>query len=334
MKRLLCMLAVFVTANVFSQAPDSTLVRVLGVGSSDKEAMEDGFTRAAGIVSGVVTLSDKEVKRDRLIKNETFNYNAGYVDKYTIVNRSKDTGLISLEMDVWIRSSKLADQKLHTAKNAQDLEGGEISRQYSSYLKDRQQVDNLIGKIIDDYPKHAYTLKVGATQVKVDEDRRAYLNIPWEVSWNEKYLIALKEALSLTQDKREFWDLSCFCWKAKRRIRILTKDNPKQSKWNDDVFYFKDAVLVDKVQSRMLGMLCIRVNILNKENNIIYSTWRRTGITWDGHDSDPTLFEILNHSSESVWGNNIQINVKDPKLSKVIDQADRSEVSLDLNCKV
>jgi hypothetical protein len=318
------LLALLLIASTSVHATDS--VRVTGSGLSKDEAVANGFQKAIEVVSGIVVLSDREARNRKLTKEEILNYSAGYVDKFEIVNESKDRSGVYVEMDVWVRSSKLAEHKLNSGKDLQNIDGTTLGAQYQTYLNERNQADALFRKIIGDYPRNALEIKQIESSISVDDYRNAKISILAEVQWNQRYFASLKELISTVQEDKTY-NLQCLCYVSKERFVVVNKDYSK------DTFYLRDQQLSNIVRNGLTLPPKIYATIFDLENNILsqqcfWTEFKPMAVITTHHGN---INEIYGPKKE-----HIRVNIPlmaDSYLGKNITKISRVELSLAANCQ-
>ena len=320
MKKLLITLAVFFSASVFSQP-----VHVTGTGASQKEAMDDGFRRAIEQASGTVTTSSLEMRKNRLTKNDVGNYSAGYIDKYKILEIIEAKNSVSIEMEVWVRPSRMAEQKLHPDKIEKDIDGGRLATQYKSYLQERSSADNFLNNIVLDFPHKALTIKQSDAEIFVDAYRNAVFKIPFEIEWNQRYLASLKEHLKNLESGKENWDVRCMCWQAAQRITVVSKENPKQWSWDTDTYYFNDIKMSETMVEKFSMPPSIVASIFDTNRNLLYKQCFQTSILYGESKATTGFFVNGFRTHKNVL--NLPIS-RDSDLAKVLDRADSVELAL------
>lgn len=258
MKRLICTLAVAISASVFAQ--DSQLARVIGRGSTEAEALADAQRRAIEEVSGIVVLSTLEANKKKLIKEETANYSAGYVDKYEITSTYKKKNEVIIEANVWVKPSNMANHKVNTGKDQKVLDGNRLGTQLESFLNERGQADNLFKTLLDDYPQKAFSLKQGQPEFRIDSDRTLVITVPFEYGWDRRYVTSLKEAMyNVGSTVRSDY-----------AITVALKKDP--SDWMTDVrlYYVNDRNLYLKITRTLVRQPGVYATIYDDENTPIY----------------------------------------------------------------
>lgn len=266
MVRLLFLVAcLFVTgcASTNNGLRHNGTVSVTGVGSTFEEAKQDGFVRAVEIIVGAVMLTDTQVKNNKLVREDIIKHSAGYIDDYTVTKKVVGTNQVTLSMDVKVRDSKIAERVLNVASSQAKVNGDRLSTQYQSYMKNRATGDQLLNKILSDYPAHAFNITNGPATFKLDKERNAYIIVPYEIKWNYKYLKALNEALAITQDGKS-------SEARQERISIQSKDPAAWVLGETNTYYFNDTLRFNRIQNQFSGRITVIATVSDDAGNVIF----------------------------------------------------------------
>jgi hypothetical protein len=99
-------------------------------------------------------------------------------------------------VDVWVARSHLANRLLSTSRTDAAVEGSRVSRQIETFQHSRDQGDRVLATVLADFPQRAFSIKLGKTQVLVNEYRQPVLSIWMDITWSQTYLQSLDEAVS------------------------------------------------------------------------------------------------------------------------------------------
>lgn len=207
--------------------------RVTGTGSSYDLAKQNGFRQAIERYAGVVIVSNSELQNDKLVKDEILNYSSGYVDNYTIVNQYQVNRTYFMVMDVWVLSSKISQRILSTTSSTA-INGNLFAERNKTFLEARAQSDALILTTLERYPHNAFNVTVFNTNFGIDASRQIFVNINYQVHWNQHWLAALNETLMITNpDEKQtpvykvvFWD-NPSAWQQYNRYSYYNLYEPK-----------------------------------------------------------------------------------------------------------
>lgn len=263
MRKLLLVFVLALVGCASSPQANDGKVRVTGIGKTFDEAKLNGFQKAVEIVVGSVILAETKALNDKLVKDEIIQHSAGYVDDFTILNRSIDNGKHVLGMEVVVRSSKIAERVLGRHVDYQNMNGDRMAAQYNTYIKDRTTGDRALQKLLNDYPKYAFNLSKGKVEFKTDRDRNAVIYIPWELRWNYKYIVALRETLTILEDGKSN--------NVRQNSITITAKNPDD--WVIGVkneFYFSDRVRYQNILDNLVKDTHIHIDIKDVSGKTLF----------------------------------------------------------------
>jgi len=317
MRFLICTLAV-ISASVFAQSPESGEVWVTGSGRTKQEAMDDGFRKAIEIVSGTVTLSEREIKKDTITKNEVFNYSAGYIKKYNILNIVENKSSTTIDMIVWVDSSKILNYKLNIGKTQENIDGNNLSAQFKSYINERSSATKLVDKVINDYPKRAFEITQGPYNISTDEYRDINIDVTMTVKWSRYYIASLKETLDIVSGNRQ----------ADVNIEIFT-ENPNSMFFDQSTYYITDYEMAENIVNRLYkNKMKINASIYNNNGKILQTTCVNVDDPPFVKKSKSNSYRII-YPKQIIWKLSIPIN---NNLQTKLSQIARLELSLENNC--
>jgi hypothetical protein len=147
----------------------SFYIQVEAQGVNDNDARLNGFVLAVDQAVGTLILSERESDKKRLIKNDVYNYSSGYVTDYKILSKiTHDQGAV-LVMDVWVSHSAIANRILGRSAVAGQLNGLVASARVETLLKERAGGDQVVSRVLADFPRRAFDITLGATVLRMDE---------------------------------------------------------------------------------------------------------------------------------------------------------------------
>jgi len=189
-----------IAINLGSGKQDYTQVDVVTEGATAEQARMEGFRTAVNQAIGSVVATQTQTQNQRVIRDEVINYSSGFVDRFEILEQqSLGTG-VRLKMRVWVAESRLAHRLLGQSYDSQQIPGDRIGAQVETLLDERQQGDRLIQTIMQDYPHRAFDVRVGRSQVKFDEYRRAVITTDVTIRWDTRFVDAVNDTLKRTRD--------------------------------------------------------------------------------------------------------------------------------------
>lgn len=234
-------------------------VQVQAHGRDEADARDQAFRLAVNQAVGSLLLSHSEVRDGDVRRHDIINYSSGYIQDFKILDRSYGSG-VTIKADVWVSRSSIADRLLSESRSAGVIEGGRISEQIRSFQKERQGADSVVDSVLADYPARAYNVIVGKTSVVIDANRRPILQVPFRLSWNEKFVDAFSEAIKTVNQHPD-----CGGWFDPCINRRLTVINAGKS-----TGYFNDEIIQQKVFNVMFRARA-RIQILGTGGQVQFS---------------------------------------------------------------
>lgn len=231
------------------------VIEVVGEGRTPDEARNNGFRIAVEQAIGSVVASETAGQNGRLTRDEIISYSAGYVDQYKILKTEPSDYGQRITMEVSIRRSSLPRRLLGRSKTAGFVDGAVASVQLDTLNYERQQGDRLVDSVLADFPRRAFAIKLKNTEITYN-NRRGYLEVPFELSVDSNYMSSLNAALqSISQG----------------RTGGLYKISVGKS-----LAAFDDSTVYDKIIDRMISTRpAVQVTVLNPENRPIYRSCYR-----------------------------------------------------------
>lgn len=329
MHKLLALLACLMLASCASTGTReevSTPVLIEGSGKNSDEAIKNGLVRAIEFHSGSVILSDRESHQKKLAVNDVGSYSAGYVEKYTVHQTIVENDRTKVTMEVWVRSSNLANQKLNSGKDASSLEGETLGTQYRTFLADREGSTNFLDRVLNDFPSRALVIKQGKVQFKVDSQRNSYIELPITISWNYDYLVALNEALTKVQQPPTNFDLGCMCNRAPEVVTVISR-KPGNILGNRQSYFFTDSALGNRVRNTFdrYNHIWVRATIYGNNQEKILSECYPITQNFSGAPTNGYYTIYGNHTTD--WDISIKINPSN-KLYWELDNATRIDTAI------
>lgn len=257
MYRLLLLVACLLLTACASNVKQNNFVRSTGEGATFEQAKQNAFTNAMEQHLGVVIASERESQGERLARNEILAYSAGFVDEYVIISQQVISGRVSVVVDVKLSSNRISDRILSSSKSAKGLDGVRHDTQYRSYLDNKENGDKILQRVLNDYPKHAYNIKQNNYTIKIDTYRNLTLIVPYEIGWNNNYLMSLNDALKMLEDGS-----NGFMQKSPASIRV-----------RNNTFYFNEFVIPNRVLDAVMDYNEVRINLeIKGQNNRVHYT--------------------------------------------------------------
>ena len=188
------LVAVFSVA-CLAAPPNTATFTVTGVGETEELARQNGFKQAIELHVGSVILNERESQEFKLVKDDIFDYSAGYIDNFAVIDVTSKPDGYTVIVDIIVRPSKIHERVLSQGKDTKNVPGDQLGTQYKSYLQERKEGDRYLDSVLNSYPKNALEIKQEPFKYKLDMYRNALFIVPFEVKWNYKYIQALNETL-------------------------------------------------------------------------------------------------------------------------------------------
>ena len=150
------------------------------------QAKDSAFKLAIQEALGTFLVTEKVVKFDEIIRDEIVMYSGGYIQDFKIIKENKNSLSTTLLVDVWVSESKIANRLLNTSVNKGELDGGKLSAQLSTIVKDKDDAFKLLQIILNDFPSRAFEIDVDRTNFRISGKKNSTVEIPIEIRWSQK----------------------------------------------------------------------------------------------------------------------------------------------------
>lgn len=188
---------------VFREEKKMLYVEVVADGPSLQQAREQAFRMAVERTVGTIVASETEVQDSSIRRDEIITYASGFVHDYRLVKQVPTTTGVQVRMQVWVTHNSLRDRLLSQSRTDAQIEGGRIAEQIRSFQQERASGDRLLETVLLDFPQRAFDVRVHRTEVRVDDRRQTFLQVPMTLSWNQDYLRSLSEAVKAINQRPE-----------------------------------------------------------------------------------------------------------------------------------
>lgn len=260
---------------LFMSQANSQPVEVFGIGNTFDEAKQSAFKVAIEFVSGSIVVANRQVL-DNNLKQEILDYSAGYVENYKILSTKHEVGKIIVNMQVWVKSSLLADRILGSGSNPKEIDGRMHQTQLSSFLESKAAGDKLLQTILDDFPKKAMVVAQGNHTIQVDNNRNFYLSMPLEIKWNPNYLLSFNEAVLLFTDNNNYAGrpvVESLVQYPNQFVTLFYKKSTDQFFWQKTQIKIPDSVTYNLIRNHFAKNLPqVLVEIKNRQHQVVYKT--------------------------------------------------------------
>ena len=244
----------------------STPVRATGVGSTMENAKENAFRQAIENKIGVLVLSEKEIKNFKLNKDDILTFSAGFIDDYNVISKEKLAAKWVVTIDAWVSGSRLANKITAISSVDGSISGKKAADRFDSFIKQKQQADRLLQKMISGFPEDAIQVRFLRTEMKFDPDRRAQVLIYFETAWSKAYITSLLEMLALLQDTTY----------GNGFVGVVNVSHKKPDDWfgSLDTFYFLDRHLFNTLYNQLNNTkIAVRLKIRDGRTVVHEDCW-------------------------------------------------------------
>lgn len=226
-------------------------LRVKAHGRNEEDARTQAFRLAVDQAVGSLLLSETHVRNHDLVRHDIINYSSGYVHDFQILDRQPANGGMTIEIDVWVRKSQIADRLLNKSADSGTVEGGKISQQLASIQHERATGDRVLSTVLADFPERAFNITLHPTQVKLDQNRQGQLQVSFNLAWNQQYVNSLAEAVKVINQRKD-----CGGWFSNCRYTSLVRVGYTTAYFDDEVA--QDLMHREIIISRPTVLLTIK----------------------------------------------------------------------------
>ena len=193
---LVCVLALVLVACAWTPIKKSSIgdnlvyVRVVASGNTDTEARQQAFRMAVSQVVGDLISSERIVRNDRLVKDQIIDYSTGYVEKFNVVSRKVTNNPygIELTMDVWVKSSQIANKMTVQQGAAGVIQGSNISAQIKTLQQEQAEGAKLLDRSLNDFYTRGFEISLDSIKIEMGRNGNSIVTVPFKVKWNKEYL--------------------------------------------------------------------------------------------------------------------------------------------------
>ena len=175
--------------------------RVSGLGNTESQATQSAL-RSAVEQSKSVVLTESQVSKNNLVKNDIISYSSAYVEKYQVVSSKNQNQQWTVIADVWVKDNIIADRIIGRFSSDAVIDGKSLTGQADRLLRSKERTANqglqLLNTVLADYPARALTPTVLNSQLQV-QGASAVFVIKYDLQWSNNFLSALKETLDIVQ---------------------------------------------------------------------------------------------------------------------------------------
>lgn len=245
---LACVLSACAAAGSKSSQAKGPFV-VTGYGKTEELAKQDAFKKAVEFAIGVGIQTERITSDNKVGRNYVLAHSSGYIDSFRVIDITKDSNSVEIVMEVYVRSTVTDDYVLKSAKVEQKLDGNFVKEQVNTYMTERTNGDKLLDSILKDYPEKAYTVVTSkGHQFQMDQDRRFYVKIQYNVKFSDEYLKSLAQLLDQTKDVE--CTFKCGSYPS---VKVIYKKQPNDYLSTSETYYFRDIYRPEKVYKHLTG---------------------------------------------------------------------------------
>lgn len=251
-------------------SPLAYAIQVDGEGRTLEQALNNAFKVAIDNEVGVILDTERHLKNGKVTHNQILSYSAGYITSYTILHHIhiRDMDIHQVTVDVTVASSKLKNFLLSSNHNPHFFDVDNIKAQIRLYKKGQIDGHKLVENTLKYFPHNAMNIVTHDFDVVVDyhNPRKFYLQIPYTIYWNQKYLVALEELITLFASERSV-------------------ANPMFVQFDDEYLFIHDAIIMRSIK-KTLGrrdFVSLTINSLQNQisiNTCVQSILSKPGESW------------------------------------------------------
>lgn len=306
-------------------------ITVTGIGNDGEGARHDAYRKAIEAKIGTVLVSEKESQNYKLLRNSILAHSAGYITQMKILNESVINGVYKVEMEIEVSSSKLADIVLSNGKTngmSSDIDHARVS----TFMHQKNTGDKLLNNVLKEYPQRAYDINYSNYTIKYDTNRNIIFSVPYQLTWNYKFLSALTEVFTQTQDGS-----TGFFKKSPSQITVMAKDPERFLIGKTQKFSFNDDINVNLLYNRLAdNEPRIRLTVFDKQGMIMVDECATPDFL-QGYSS--AFYGLDNSHDLKIYGNNknkntINLGIHNNQSSLLNEiQSIKLQVISKINCK-
>ena len=180
---------------VLQDEPDPVYyIQVQATAKTEEQARKQAFRLAVDQAVGSLLVSETEINNQSLTRHDVINYSSGYIHDFEYVNIHQHEESVTLQIDVWVKKSKIADRLVGTVQSDLDLGGEKISESFRSRAKERSDADQLLRNVLSDFPHKAFEHRINKIDY-TDKNRNPVMLIHFTAQWNQSYVTSFAETL-------------------------------------------------------------------------------------------------------------------------------------------
>jgi hypothetical protein len=175
------------------------VVDVEATAHSAESARKEAFKLAVSKALGSLVVVEREINNNNIIRDEFLTYSSGYVEDYLIKSESQQGSLFKVVATVSVSKSKIADRLRASNIASNKVDGEKLQNKIETYTNQAASSDKIIENLIKDFPHKSFQIDVGKYSSRIKE-RQLEISVPYRISWDQAYLLAIEEALVRTRE--------------------------------------------------------------------------------------------------------------------------------------
>lgn len=263
--RSLLLLLLFISSPVYA-------IVVTGEGFSFEDAKQQAFKKVIEKEVGVIVDSERIVVEKDLVSSKILTYSAGFITSYNVLEHTPMGEMHYVKLDVTVASSKLKDFILLQPFDILDYDGSQIKEMIDSFKQQAIDADTLVNNFLKYYPHEAYLVTTDEYVVKTDPYRNAYIEIPYQIKWNDEFINSFAEIAGYVGSRTTILGSP---------ILLFAKHS---------TYYFYDRITFANIKKVFDKNEYIRISVINAKNEPLLNTCVQsikyngiTGTSMDGH---------------------------------------------------
>jgi len=180
-------------------SPVALAIEVQGEGSSLEQAIQNAFKVAIDHEVGVILDTERHLRNGKISHNQILSYSAGYITTYAIIHHIhiRDRNIHQVNVDVTVASSTLKNFLLSSNHNPKSFNVDDMKAQTQSIKETYKDGQKLLDNTLKYFPQEAFNVQTLDFNVIADlhDPSKHYLHVPYIITWDQKYLVALQELL-------------------------------------------------------------------------------------------------------------------------------------------
>jgi len=292
-------------------------VRVQAKGSTESEARTEAFKLAVDEAVGSLLVSETKIQDGNVKQHDVINYSSGYIHNFEYVNIHRDSSGVTLQVDVWVAGSEIANRLGVTPSATGELKGGKIAESFRSLKQENVSGDKILQNVLNDFPEKALDVKIENIDYTYN-NRTPVLNLTMLIWWKKSYTVAFEETVSqLGKSYSVFNKHSKGATVKKERCLFCSDKHYALDQARTNIVWNG----IDRKQPNVL------VNILDANGNSVYkSCWTWENLTGNQFKGNLFTSDMINTTiyPDRMLKNNLSINLENFS----VERMDKVELSI------